>query len=123
MFLLALALFFAIFFLLRHLAFYSRYKAVRKENMQMAAEMKKRLKSAKLRSLDEIMDEQEDEMFRKPVKAKPIRIPATYEARVASARSQALNKGKRASRKAPRKRARKARAKQAVMEEMISEGP
>ncbi len=117
-FLLAFALLMALFFLLRYLSFYSAYRKVRKENLELAAGIKKRLKTAKLRSLDEIMDEQDDEMFRKGFegdksrlpresgKAKPLVIPATYEARVSKARSEALKRKPRQKAGARRKKSR-----------------
>jgi hypothetical protein len=84
-------------FMARRVMFSLRLRKVRRENMELAREMKKRLKSARLRSLDEI-EEKEDEMFRgPPARAKALVIPATYEARVGKVRKRAT---KRRTRKA-----------------------
>ena len=110
--LIAMALIISFFFLIRYLSFYLKVRKNRKQDMDLALELGKRLKQAKLRSLDEIMDEEDDEMFQKVAKgagkAKPLKIPASYEARVGKTAAKALKpRRKRATRKKVRKNRRK----------------
>jgi hypothetical protein len=109
--LISLALIIAFLFLARYVSFYLRYRRIRRENMELARHMKKQLKSAKLRPLDEILEEQEDEMFRgPPVRAKAPVIPASYEARLNKVRRKAA---KRRARQAGRKRRKPVRSRKA----------
>ena len=104
--LIILALIIVSLFLIRYLSFYMRYRRIRMENMELASHMKKKLKSAKLRPLDEVLDEQDDEMFKGPaVRAKAPVIPASYEARVSKTRKRATRRRKRAAGRKPRKAA------------------
>ena len=98
--LLLLVLLLLALFVTRRILFSLRLRRVREENMELAHHMKKKLKSAKLKSLDDAFDEQEDEMFGPSVKAKVPVTPASYEARFSKTR-----------RKAARKRAKKAPAR------------
>ena len=96
--LIALAFIIVILVLIRYLSFYARYRKIRQENMELASHLKKKLKTAKLRPLEEALDEQDDEMFAKGsvVKAKAPVIPASYEARLGKTRKKATRKKKRA---------------------------
>ena len=99
--LLLFALLLLALFIARRVMFSLRLRKVRKENMELAREMKKRLKTAKLRSLDEI-EEQEDEMFKPSVRAKALVIPASYEARLAKTRKKATKRRVRQAVRSPK---------------------
>jgi hypothetical protein len=103
-------------FAARSVSFSLRLRKVRRENMELAAHMKAKLKTARFRSSSDF-DEEDDEMFRGPaVRAKAPVIPASYEARLAKPRRKAARKkaaGKAAKRKArkPRRPARQKKAR------------
>jgi len=100
-------------FLIRYLSFYFRYKRVRQENMELARHMKKELRKARLKPLDEAFDEQDDEMFKGPaIHAKAPVIPATYEARLSKTRKKAARK--RAAAKKPGAKPRRKRARRST---------
>jgi hypothetical protein len=93
-------------FTVRRVSFSLRLRKVRKENMELAAHMKARLKTARFRSSSDF-DEEDDEMFRPSVRAKAPVMPASYEARLAKTRKRAARKAARRPAKKPRKPARK----------------
>ena len=80
-------------FIVRRVLFSLRMRRVRRENMELARHMKKRLKSARFRSSSDF-DQEDDEMFRPSVRAKALVIPASYEARVAKTRRKTARKRK-----------------------------
>jgi hypothetical protein len=93
-------------FAARRVMFSMRLRKVRKDNMELATHVKKKLKTAKLRSLDEI-EEKEDEMFKPSARAKAPVIPATYEARIGKVRKRATRRKPRKTGRAPASRRRK----------------
>jgi len=95
-------------FIVRRVLFSLRMRRVRRENMELARHMKKRLKSARFRSSSDF-DQEDDEMFKgPPVRAKAPVIPASYEARLTKTRRKAARK-RRAKRTARKTRTRSAR--------------
>jgi hypothetical protein len=109
----ALALIIATLFLVRYLSFYSTYRRVRRENLELARHVRRKLKTAKLGDFKGL--EGEDELFKEwpAAKAKPLVIPATYEARIGKTarkkRSKAHSGGKAA--KPPSVQIRRSRAR------------